>query len=85
MVSDTVPHIRHSRLTYHGVDYRVRGLDGTRVRVREDGAQKPDLLHDVDTRADLYAVADVVGMFDEEEDDRRQDFGQRASNEPAQT
>ena len=71
--------------TYHRVDNRVRSLDRARVRVRKDGAEQPDLLHDVDACANLDTIADIVGMFDEEEDDRRQDFGQRASNEPAKT
>ena len=56
-----------------------------RVLVQEDRAEETDLFHGVRDVLDLNAVADVVRVLDEQEDNTREDFGQATSDEPAET
>ena len=62
--------------TYHRIEHRVWGLNGTRARVREYGAEQPNLLDNIDVLVNLHAIADIVGVLDEEEDDGCQDLSQ---------
>ena len=74
-----------SEHTYLSAERHVWSLNKTRVGVEEDRAQEPNLLDRVDILSNLNAVSDVVRVLHEEEDNRRKDFRQRRSDEPAQT
>jgi hypothetical protein len=68
-----------------GRDLCVRRLNARPVLVDEDRAKEPDLLDCVVDIVEGDAVADVVRMLDEKEDDRGEHLCERAANQPAET
>jgi hypothetical protein len=50
-----------------------------------NGAKQPDFLDGVDVFTDLDPITNIIRMFDEEEDDTGQDFGEAPTNEPTET
>ena len=70
---------------YLTVEHGVRCLHQACVAIQEDGAEQPDLLYSIRLLLHSHPIADVVGVLDEQEDDTREDLGQTASNQPAQT
>lgn len=63
----------------------MRRLGDGAVLPLEDARQEVHLEHDVFDSVDRDAVADVVRVLDEQEDDRRQDLLHRRADEPRQT
>lgn len=87
-----VRHIERKRLRHFwasaevneelGVQYGVRGLNQCVVPVQENGAEESDFLDGVHILIDLDPVTNIIGVFNEQEDDAGQDFCETSADEP---
>ena len=66
------------------VQDRIGRLHGARVGVEEDGAEETDLLDGVVLQVDRNAIADVVRVLHEQEDDAREHLRETCTDQPAQ-
>jgi hypothetical protein len=71
-------------LAHVGRNDRVGGLNVRAALIEEYCAEKANLLHSVHGIVQAYAVADIVRVLDEQEDDGGQHLGQRAADQPTE-
>ena len=63
----------------------MRHLDVTVVRVQENCAEQSDLLHSVAVLVNIHAIANIIRVLHEEEDDTGNNLLATGTDQPRQT